>query len=103
MTSLRAEGADITVEALLTAYLKRLFHHVQQWQEQGFAPIRARWLAFGPAAGAAMRVRLPSGKVTGSFDGLDERGSLLLATDGGPRRIDMGEVFPLPPVNDGVS
>lgn len=102
VTSLREAGADIAVEALLTAYLARLCQNAERWRAHGFAPIRARWLEFGPAGASEMRVRLPEGEVSGRFDGLDERGSLLLQTQSGSRRIDMGEVFPLPPASEGV-
>ena len=62
-------------------------------------PIRERWLSFALPLDTEMRVRLPDSEVIGRFSGIDERGSLLLETDGGSRRIDMGDVFPLPPAN----
>ncbi len=102
VTSLHEEGAEISVETLLSIFLERLFWHTEQWRTHGFEPIRERWLSFAPPAGTDMRVRLPDSDVFGSFSGIDERGSLLLETDGGSRRIDMGDVFPLPTANDGV-
>ncbi len=102
VTSLHEEGAKISVEALLSTFLERLFWHTEQWRTHGFEPIREHWLSFALPAGTDMRVRLPDSEVFGRFSGIDERGSLLLETDGGSQRIDMGDVFPLPPVNDGV-
>ncbi len=101
VTSLHEEGVNVTVEDLLETFLERLFWHTEQWQTHGFAPIRERWLSFALPAGTDMRVRLPNSEVFGRFSGIDERGSLLLDTDGGSQRIDMGDVFPLPPPTTG--
>ena len=100
VTSLRAAGAEITVEDLLSAFLERLFLYAELWRAQGFGPIRERWLSFALPKDTEMRVRLPSGDVFGRFSSIDERGSLLLETDNGSRRIDMGDVFPLPRTNE---
>ena len=99
-TSLHDAGAKVSVEALLTAFLERLFRYAEQWRQQGFAPIRERWLSYAPAAGTEMRVRLPDGDVFGRFSSIDERGSLLLETDSGSQKIDMGDIFPLPRTNE---
>ena len=101
VTSLHEAGADISVETLLGAFLARWFAHIETWREAGFAPIRKRWLSFAPPEGTDMGVRLPRGDVFGRFSGIDERGSLLIETSGGPQRIDMGDVFPLPPATEG--
>ncbi len=102
VTSLREEGADLAVADLLTAFLDRFFWYAGQWQEHGFQAIRERWMAFALPEGSDMRVRLPSGELFGRFSGIDERGSLMLETSGGARRIDMGDVFPLPPKPEGT-
>ena len=61
---------------------------------RGFASIRAAWLARAAGIGQRILVRLPSGDVQGSFEALDEDGSLLLLADDGSRRtISAGEVF----------
>lgn len=100
VTSLRAAGAVITVEDLLSAFLERLFLYAELWRAQGFGLIRERWLSFALPKDTEMRVRLPSGEVFGRFSSIDERGSLLLETDSGSQRIDMGDVFPVPPTNE---
>ena len=102
VTSLHEEGARLTVEDLLAAFLERLIWHIGDWQTNGFAPIRERWMAFAPPLGAETRVRLPEGEVFGRFSGIDERGSLLLETDGGLRRVDVGDVFPPAPTDERV-
>lgn len=102
VTSLKAEGEAISVERLLSAFLERLFGYTALWEKDGFPAIRDAWMSHAMTVGSNMRVRLPGGDVIGRFAGIDERGSLLLETENGQQRIDMGEVFPLPPVNEEV-
>ncbi len=100
VTSLHEEGAKISVESLLCAFLERLFWYSEQWQESGFEPIRERWMLYALPVGTEMRVKLSDGGVLGRFSGIDERGSLLLGSDGEVRRIDMGDVFPVLTTNE---
>lgn len=100
VTSLHEEGAKISVEALLSTFLERLFWHIGQWQEHGFQPIRERWMSYALPVGTQMRVKMPGGDVLGRFSGIDERGSLLLGSNGDARRIDMGDIFPVPATNE---
>lgn len=99
-TSLHDAGARLSVEDLLSAFLERLFWYSEQWRRHGFQAIREQWLSFALPTGTDMRVRLPNGDVFGRFSGIDARGSLLLDTDNGSQRIDMGDVFPLPPTTE---
>jgi BirA family transcriptional regulator, biotin operon repressor / biotin---[acetyl-CoA-carboxylase] ligase len=92
-TSLAAWGAQVTPEAALPILGARILAWYEAWQN-GFAPLRAAWLARAEGLGAAIRVRLPDGEIEGRFDGLDEAGRLLLTTPGGRRAIAAGEVFP---------
>lgn len=96
VTSLQEAGALVSVEELLSAFLDRLIRYTDQWRQHGFQPIRERWLSYALPMDTEMRVKLPGGGVVGRFSGIDERGSLLLETDSGAQRIDMGDVFPLP-------
>ena len=100
VTSLHAAGATLSVEELLRVFLERLFWYTEQWRQHGFPAIREQWLSFALPAGTDMRVRLPEGDVFGRFSSIDTRGSLLLDTNNGSRRIDMGDVFPLPPTKE---
>jgi BirA family biotin operon repressor/biotin-[acetyl-CoA-carboxylase] ligase len=102
VTSLREAGATITVEGLLSVFLERLFWHADEWRHTGFGPTRRRWLSFALPKGTEMRVRLPNGEVFGRFSSIDKHGSLLLDTDRGKQRIDVGDVFPLSPTHKEV-
>jgi BirA family biotin operon repressor/biotin-[acetyl-CoA-carboxylase] ligase len=93
--SLRAAGAAVTVEALLTAVAERFLFWYERWRAAGFTPIHEAWLARADGLGADIRVRLQTGELFGRFAGLDEEGALLLDDATGRRRIAAGEVFPL--------
>lgn len=76
-------------------FAPRLLARIAAWREvqraEGFAPIRAAWLRFGPAEGERILLRgLPDG---GHFAGLAEDGSLLLDIDGTRRAIPAGEIL----------
>lgn len=64
----------------------------RRWTAEGFAPVRAAWLAHAPEPGRPVSLRRATGSVTGVFAGLGEGGDLLLHTDGGLRRFGFGEI-----------
>lgn len=67
---------------------------LQQWEEEGFAPVREAWLSRAYKLGQTITARLPKETVTGVFEGLDEKGALLLTdADGRRQTINTGEVF----------
>ena len=61
--------------------------------QEGFAPIRAAWLARAHPVGTTLRVRVGDRLVTGTFAGLDDDGTLLLETEDGRRRVLAGDVL----------
>jgi BirA family biotin operon repressor/biotin-[acetyl-CoA-carboxylase] ligase len=92
-TSLAAQHIDASVEDVLKGYLDSMSRWVEQWQRDGFAPVRAAWLARAVGIGEAIEVRLPTGTVPGRFTGLDDDGVLIVATADGTRRFAAGDVF----------
>ena len=68
---------------------------VQRWREFGVDPIRRRWLAAAHPAGTALTVRDAADAFTsGTFDGLDDDGTLRLRlADGAIRAIRAGDVM----------
>lgn len=68
---------------------------VQRWRKFGFDPIRRRWLAAAHPVGTALTVRDAADAATnGTFDGLDEDGTLRLRLAGGAiRAIRAGDVM----------
>jgi BirA family transcriptional regulator, biotin operon repressor / biotin---[acetyl-CoA-carboxylase] ligase len=64
------------------------------WRQQGFAPVRSRWLQFATGIGQTIEVRLGQESLTGMFTGLDADGALLLQLDSGHvRAVHAGEVY----------
>lgn len=97
-TDLAAEGAEIAAPALAARYLAALARWRERWRAQGFAPVRAAWLAAAHNLGGAVEVRI-EGRAPrpGRFLDIAEDGALLLDPAGGGsvERISAGEVhFP---------
>lgn len=94
-TSLAAAGAGmVTPETMLESIAERFLLWYRRWQEDGFPPLRAAWLARVRGLGEGIRVRLNGEEAHGRFAGLDEDGALLLEDGVTRRRIAAGDVFP---------
>lgn len=64
------------------------------WTRDGFAPVRAAWLARASGLGERIRVRLMDREMNGVFENLDDNGALLLRqADGALARVTAGDVF----------
>ena len=96
-TDLRTAGADVGVEDLFLSLSGTMALRLEQWRAgEGFALVRADWLARTVGLGGQMQVRLPNRTLFGRWAGLDEAGCLLLRLDDGTlERIAAGEVFPV--------
>ena len=92
--SLNEAAANVlTSEEFLTLYLKNLTDNLQLYREQGFAPIRTKWLQDAKGLHEDITVRLPQDTLKGVFNGLDDNGALLLSSEGGQKIIHAGDVF----------
>jgi BirA family biotin operon repressor/biotin-[acetyl-CoA-carboxylase] ligase len=91
-TNLRAHGATVTPEQALDTFLAQLAHWLQCWQDQGFAPVRAAWLARETGVGRQVTVTLGDRQERGVFAGLDDNGALILRTETEERLVTAGEV-----------
>jgi BirA family transcriptional regulator, biotin operon repressor / biotin---[acetyl-CoA-carboxylase] ligase len=87
-----ASVASAQLFATLTA---KMLVRLAQWQAgQGFASIRADWLARAAGLGEVVRVQLADRELSGRFEALDEAGGLRLRLpDGGVTTIAAGDVF----------
>ena len=78
------------------AFAGRLLEGLQRWRAryaaEGFAPVRAAWLAAAHAPGERIVVSLGGERVHGAFRGLGDDGSLLLAGPGGALAVTAGEL-----------
>jgi len=96
-TDLASAGVVVAPETLFRALSRVMLTRLAQWNRgDGFAAIRADWMARAAGLGRPIRVRLGDRAVDGSFEALDPVGRLLLRrADGAVETIAAGDVFPL--------
>jgi len=95
LAEMRYPGACLggSVESALEDLTAALARRLVQWRRDGFAAVRAAWLAKAGPLGLEVDVRLGDELVSGRFAGMDGEGALLLDTAAGPRRIVAGELL----------
>lgn len=94
--SLFAEtGREIAPEAFLDCLAPCIAHWESRLDAEGFAPLRAAWLARAARLGRPVAARLPGREVRGIFETLDETGALVLRTAEGRRVLPAADLhFP---------
>jgi BirA family biotin operon repressor/biotin-[acetyl-CoA-carboxylase] ligase len=94
VTHLAAHGARVTPTAFLDALSPAIQRACATWCDgDGFADVRAAWLARALPAGTVMSVTAGEAKVAGRFDDLTTDGALRLRLDdGGERVFTFGDV-----------
>ena len=94
-TDLAAAGASVSADALFASLSVKMPGRLAQWNRgEGFATIRADWLARAAGLGESIRVALPDRELVGRFEGLDEAGCLVLTgPDGAKAVVAAGEVI----------
>lgn len=96
-STLVGAGGIATVDGARDILLESLAEHLEAWQEHGFEPIRAAWLARGHQIGAEIRASIGGRTEEGVFAGLDDDGALLLDTAEGRKRIVVADVSGVSP------
>ena len=95
-TNLLTAGALVVPDALLAALAAAMQGRLAQWRSgEGFASIRADWLARAAGLGEDISVRLLERELRGRFEGLDEAGRLLVRQPDGLATVTAGEVLGL--------
>ena len=94
-TSLAAAGASpLAPEDALPPLLAALARRRQEWETEGFAPVRRAWLARAHGLGGPVTVANGGQELAGIFKGLDSEGALVLAqADAAPISISAGDVY----------
>jgi BirA family biotin operon repressor/biotin-[acetyl-CoA-carboxylase] ligase len=93
-TSVAAEtGAAPDPEAALTVLAAAFAGWAGRLAAEGFAPLRAAWLARAARLGEKVVARLPGETAEGAFVDLAEDGALVLSGPTGLRRIHAADVF----------
>ncbi len=80
-------------EAFAPILLDRLAHWSDIHAASGFPPVRAAWLTHAQPPGSPMSLKLGAELLQGTFAGLDDDGSLMMAQNGAVRRYSTGEVL----------
>ena len=75
-----ATGLTVTPEEMLDALAPAVMRWEERLTDEGFAPLRAAWLARAARIGETIVARLPGREVAGRFETVDERGAIVLAT-----------------------
>jgi BirA family biotin operon repressor/biotin-[acetyl-CoA-carboxylase] ligase len=79
--SLRAAtGVAMTPDEFLDLLAPAFAHWERRLSGEGFAPLRAAWLARAARLGEPVTARLPGRSVSGRFETIDPSGALVLAT-----------------------
>lgn len=94
-TSVAGEGHPPPApETALAAFVRHFDAWLRRWRSEGFGPVREAWRACAVGLGEEIEVRLDRAILHGKLVDIDQQGVLLLATEGGLRRISAGDVFP---------
>jgi BirA family transcriptional regulator, biotin operon repressor / biotin---[acetyl-CoA-carboxylase] ligase len=86
-------GIRVTPEAFLDALAIAFARWEAIFVTQGFAPLRAEWLAHAARLGEVIRARTGDQTREGVFETIDSAGNLLLRMAQGPVAIPAAEVF----------
>ena len=93
-TTLRWEGCgDLTPVDVLEPFSRHFLTWINRWQDDGFEPIRRRWLHHAPALGKTINIDLRGETVAGTFVGIDDDGALVLDSEGASRRVDLRDAL----------
>jgi BirA family biotin operon repressor/biotin-[acetyl-CoA-carboxylase] ligase len=87
-----ATGIAVPPEDLLALLAPAVAAWEARLRADGFAPLRAAWLARAKGLGEEVTARLPGRSHTGRFESVDETGALVLATDAGRLVLPAAEV-----------
>lgn len=94
VAALALSGRDPPTPAIMLAELRPTFANWRRrWATEGFAAVRAAWLARATPVGWRATVRIGDELVAGQFAGMAEDGAMLLRQDGALRAIHAGEVL----------
>ena len=93
-TFLADHALELSPREALCFLAQTMSDWIEIWNNgEGFAPVRAAWLARAGSLGEALTVNTAGGPVTGSFAGIDDDGALLINdADGRQLSFTFGDV-----------
>lgn len=93
VTSLQAEGILVSADELLGAWARHTMSWIARWEDEGMGPVHRDWTGRAWGLGGPATVATPAQTHTGTFQGLDERGGILLKGDAGTGVVPLTEVI----------
>jgi BirA family biotin operon repressor/biotin-[acetyl-CoA-carboxylase] ligase len=88
-----ATQQEVNPSELLALLLKSLSHVLQDFEQHGFANLRAEWTQYHAYQNKPVRLLLPNGsELHGEVIGVAADGILLVNTDSGEQRFSAGEI-----------
>ena len=89
-TSLYEEGCgEVTASALLESFARYFLNWINRWQDDGFAPVKAAWLARAADYEEEVEFHLDGRRHAGKFVAIDDFGDLVLERAGERSRLDL--------------
>jgi BirA family biotin operon repressor/biotin-[acetyl-CoA-carboxylase] ligase len=93
-TSLAAHGAKVVPGEALEALAEEVDQLLRQWNAgTGFRELRTEWLQYARGLGSVVRVAVGGRMIEGYFEGLSDKGGLLLRNEAGLQELHAGEVI----------
>lgn len=86
-------GVAVTQDAFLAELAAAYARHEARFQVEGFAPIRADWLARAARLGETLTARTGNTETRGRFETVDSAGNLVLSTPQGRAVIPAADVY----------
>jgi BirA family transcriptional regulator, biotin operon repressor / biotin---[acetyl-CoA-carboxylase] ligase len=101
VTSLAQQEIAVNVESVFTSLCGAMDRWLKVWNSpQGFDAVRAAWLHFTGPLGETITVHGAAGPVSGTFQGLNCDGALLVSIDGRLQTVTYGDVSIKEPKSD---
>jgi len=92
-TSLAAHGAQVVPGEAFEALAEEVDQLLRRWDAgKGFRELRTEWLQYARGLGSAVSVAVGGRMIEGFFEGLSDKGGLLLRNQTGLQELHAGEV-----------
>jgi len=79
-------ASPVGVDEFRDAFLSALSGRYEIWGKDGFAPLRDDWLSHAHGVGGPVTARMAEKSLSGTFEGVDENGTLVMRDDHGEIR-----------------
>ncbi len=92
-TSFQEEGTYLHYDEVLYGICSFLKKYIALWQKDGFLPIQTLWMDNSYNSGKKIIVDLQGQTYSGIFEGIDNKGFLMLKTSQGLIKLPAGEII----------